>query len=125
MNAGNQPFVSFQQDCDSVVAQVTAALKSEDFFVMQSFDLHTATQFHSGCACAQDACSCQMVVLLVYAQDGPPATLIFGNDETRTFVYLVEGPTHTAQPVWTGRLTHLLPEPLFPADSMISFVEPQ
>jgi len=120
MNAGNQPLVSIQQDCDSVVAQVTTALKSAGYFVMQSFDLHSAMKPHSSCACAQDACSCQMVVLLVYAQDGPPATLIFDSDEIRTFVYLVNSPTHTAQPVWTGRLIHLLPDTLFPADSMIS-----
>ncbi len=123
MNAGNQPFICVQQDCDSVVAQVTTALESAGYFVMQSFDLHTAMQPLSGCACAQDACSCQMVVLLVYAQDGPPATLIFDSDETRTSVYLVDSPTHTAQPVWTGRLPQLLPEPLFPADSIISWVE--
>jgi hypothetical protein len=125
MNVGNQPLVSIQQGCDSVVAQVTAALKSAGYFVMQSFDLHSAIRPHSGCACAQAACACQMVILLVYAQDGPPATLIFDSDETRTSVYLVDSPTNTAQPVWTGRLTQLLPDTLFPADSMISGVEPK
>jgi hypothetical protein len=123
MNAGTEPFVSIQQDCDSVVAQISAALKSAGYFVMQSFDLRTAMKPHSGCTCAQDSCSCQMVVLLVYTQDGPPATLIFDSDKTRTSVYLVESPTHTAQSIWTGRLAHLLPDTLFPADSTISSVE--
>ena len=124
MNAGNQPFINVKQDCDYVVAQVTAALKSAGYFVMQSFDLRTVMQHDSGCVCAQSSCSCQMIVLLVYAQDCSPATLLFASQANVTSVYIVDGPTNTAQPVWTGRLTQLLPDTLFPADTIISWVEP-
>jgi len=124
MNAGNQPIVSVQQDCDAVVAQITAALKSAGYFVMQSFDLHTAMQPHSSCACAQDACPCQMVVLLVYAQSGPPATLLLASQASVTSVYIVDSPKNTSQSLWTERLAQLLPDTLFPTDTIISWVEP-
>jgi hypothetical protein len=123
MNAGNQPLVYIQKDCATVVAQVTSALKIAGYFVMQSFDLHSAMKAHSDCVCAKDSCSCRMVIILVYTQDGPPATLIFDSDETQTIIYLVYSPTTIAQPVWIGKLTHLLPDTLFPSDSMSSCVD--
>jgi len=121
MYSGSQPFINVKQDCESVVAQVTAALKSSGYFVMQSFDLHTATHSQSGCACAPDACICQMVILLVYDQDGLPATLLFASQASITSVYIVDSPT---QPVWTARLSQLLPDIPSPADTIVSWDEP-
>jgi hypothetical protein len=121
MYSGSQPLINIEQDCDCVVAQIIAALKSAGYFVMQSFDLHSTIKAQSGCTCAPEACSCQMVVLLVYDQGGLPATLLFASQSSATSVYLVDGP---AYPVWSARLTQLLPDTLNPTDTLISWVEP-
>ncbi len=113
MFAGNKDLLTTQQDCSSVVMQVSAALKSAGFDVVQSFDLHSAVLSSSDCICPPNACSCQMVVLLVYAQDGPPATLVFDGDEAQTTVSLVSD-TFLAEK-WTGRLTQIIPGTLIPA----------
>ncbi len=115
MFAGNQDLLTTQQDCSSVVAQVTAALNSAGFYVLQSFDLHSAVKSGSDCMCAPDACTCQMVVLLVYAQDGPPATLVFDGDEVQTTVSLVSDISTTANVHWTDRLAQIIPGTVFPA----------
>ena len=123
MNTDNQPLVSTQQDCNSVVAQVTAALKSTGYFVMQSFDLHSAMTDHGGCNCDPDSCTCQMVVLLVYAQKGPPVTLIFDSNHSQTFVYLVNSPSHSALPGWIGELTQLVQNYLSTVNQVTPCVE--
>jgi hypothetical protein len=124
MNVGNQPFISIRQDCDSVVEQISAALKSAGYFVMQSFDLHTAAQAHHGCQCEEDLCSCQMVVLLVYSQNCSPATLLFASQAGVTSVYLVDSQINPLQTVWIERLTQFFPDNLSPADTIIPWVEP-
>lgn len=123
MYAGNQVIMSIQQDCDSVAAKVASAFRSAGYFVIKSFDLHSAMNTHSNCVCAKDTCSCQMVVLLVYAFEGPPATLIFDTDKIQTTIYLDSSLTKTAHREWTDRLTYLLPKTLFSVDSLISSKE--
>lgn len=112
MNTGNQLLISIRQDCNSVIQRVTSGLKYAGYQVTQSFNLHSALDDHSPCVCAHDSCSCQMAILLVYAQEGPPATLIVDCIESRTNVYLVRNPTNIQQPLWTGNLTQLLPTTL-------------
>ena len=123
MNAGNQPLVSIQQDCNSVVAQVTAALKSTGYFVTQSFDLHSAMTDNGGCNCDQDSCTCQMVVLLVYAQDESPVTLIFDSNQSQTIVYLVNSPSHFEHPSWIAKVTQLFPNSLSTVNPVTPCVE--
>ncbi len=118
MNTGSQPLIVMYQDCESTVAQVTTALQSTGYFVQQSFNLRTALNGPSGCANDQDECICQMVILLVYAQEGPPATLVFDSNPSQTLLSLVTGSTQLAHPSLIGKLTQLLPNKLFPLDSI-------
>jgi hypothetical protein len=118
MNAGNQPIIVIPMDCNCAVLQLTTALKSAGYQVVQSFDLHSAMNAHGGHHsgrdgngnCIPDSCACQMVVLLVYAQEGPPVTMICDSDELKTNVYLVNDAQQSAHPHRIGKLAQLLPD---------------
>ena len=112
-----------QQDCDSAVAQVTTALQSSGFSVLQSFDLQSAVKSSTGYDCDQDSNIRQMVVLLVYAPEGPPTTLIFDSYRSQTFVHLGFGPAQSVHPAWLGRLSHLLPDTFSAVNPIESLVE--
>ena len=116
MNAGSQPLIVMQSDCDAAVSQLKTALKSASYLVVQSFDLHSAMPTHFGCNCNPDSCKCQMVVLLVYALEGPPVTLICDGDGLQTVVYLVNNPQKSTHPGWIEKFAQLLPTsyPLIP-----------
>src|SRR5450759_4509719 len=109
MNAGNQLLTIMQIDCNSAVLQATTTLRSAGCQVLQSFDLHSAIETLNGCTCGPDSCACQMIVLLVYDQDGPPETLIFDSHQSRTLVYWVGNPSQSTHPGWIGKITQLLP----------------
>ena len=114
MNAGNQPLIVMHQDCACAVTQVTTALESAGYLVQQSFNLSSARHAQSGCACDQDLCQYQMVILLVYAQEGPPVTLVFDSDQSQTLISLATGPSQPGYPSLIGKLPHFLPNVLFP-----------
>lgn len=81
MNPGKQPILVVNQACDCTVTQITNKLSQAGYSVVQSFDLHSVLDIDS-------ICLGQMVVLLVYGQDGPPATLIVSGNNSNTSVYL-------------------------------------
>ncbi len=86
MNNGALPLMVFQSDCNRVIHQVTQLLASKGFLVLESFNLQNAkAAAYSVCPCPHhgtDQCSCQMAVILVYAEDVDPVTLtIHGNDQ--------------------------------------------
>jgi hypothetical protein len=113
MNPGKQPLIVINQEFATTVAQVTAILKSDGYFVQQSFNLRTAMNSKSGCTCNREPCNCQMVVLLVYAQEGPPATLVFNGDQSQTQISLVTGASQLAHPELIEKLTYFLPNTIF------------
>lgn len=123
MNAGNQPLINIRLDCNSAVLQMTAALRTAGYEVLQSFDLHSAMTAHAGCNCNSDSCTCQMVVLLVYAQEGPPATLVCDSDGFQTMLYLVNNAQQSTQPDWIGKLAQLLPASFSSTNQMTPQVE--
>jgi hypothetical protein len=90
MNAGKQPILVLKQDFSCTVTQVTNQLIAAGFSVVRSFDLRLALENYSGCIC-------QMVILLVYAQEGPPATLILDSNNINTLVYLENDPEFGAR----------------------------
>ena len=112
-----------QQDCDSAVTQVTTALQSGGFSVLQSFDLQSAMKSSTACGGNQDSSARQMVVLLVYAPEGPPATLIFDSNRCQTHVHLGSGPAQPVHPAWIKRLSQLLPVTFSAMNPIESFVE--
>ena len=97
MNAGRQPILVVNQACSCTVTQVTDQLSMAGYAVVQSFNLLSALAKHSKCLC-------QMVVLLVYGQDGPPATIILDGDDLSTSIFLENEPERSSR----ARLTTLL-----------------
>jgi hypothetical protein len=83
MYTGRQPSWMATVDCECAVAQAASALNQAGYSTLRSFDSHAAMtgQITGGC----------LVVLLVYAQEGSPATLIFDSQDSCTGIYLVSG----------------------------------
>lgn len=123
MNAGNQPLTIMRMDCNSAVLQATTTLKSAGYLVQKSFDLHSAIPAQSSCNCKPDSCACQMVILLVYAQEGPPVTLIFDSDGFQTIVNLANNSQQSADPGWIGKLAQLFPATSSVDSQMTTLVE--
>jgi hypothetical protein len=123
MYSGSQPIIVMQQDCDSAYRNVTTALKSGGYSILRSFDLHSAMKDAASSACSPDSCACQMVVVLVYAQEGPPATLIFDSNQSNTQVYLASDSSQSAHSGWVGSLIQLLLSIFSPVNSVPSCAE--
>ena len=119
MSARNLPLTIMYMDCDSAVRQATTTMRTAGYLVVKSFDLHSAVPTQCGCNCNPCSCSCQMVVLMIYAQEGPPVTLIFDSDGSQTNVNLVNNPQQSAHPGWFASLTQLL-APTFSADAQMT-----
>ena len=89
-------------DSDKAVARANGFLLRAGYQVMRSFDLIVARAAHADCSCPHHGtslCDCQLVVLLVYGNDGPPATLTAHSRDGRTEFSLVDDP---AQPPLPG-----------------------
>jgi len=101
MITGKQPLFVSQQGCDCAVAETIFSLEMAGYQVVRSFDLHSAiaTNF---------SCTCQLVVLLVYGQNGPPVTLIFDSQESSTSVFLATDPDSSSRSLFTTQLIELL-----------------
>lgn len=97
MNAGKQPILVVNQACDCTVAQVTEQFKSAGYAVVQSFDLLSAMD-------ARTQCTCQMIILLVYGKDGPPATVILDGNDVSTSIFLENEPERS----FCAKITTLL-----------------
>lgn len=90
MNAGRQPILVLNQDCNCTVNQVTAQLNEAGYSVVRSFDLLSALARYTKSIC-------QMVILLVYGKEGPPATLIIDGNDTHTTVFLDNEPDRSTR----------------------------
>ena len=90
MNAGKQPILVMEQECNCTAAQATDQLVSAGYSVVKSFDLDSAIPSRSNC-------DCQMVVLLVYSHSGPPATLMLDGSVSHTSIYLENDPDRSSR----------------------------
>lgn len=108
MNSGNLPLITTQLDCNSTVTHVTTSLRSAGFLVQKSFDLDAARIGQNECNCNPDTCTCRLVILLVYALQGPPATLIIDSDDSNTVVYLETIMDQSIHSGWIGNLGKIL-----------------
>ena len=98
MNAGKQPILVVNQACDCTVTQVTEQFMSAGYAVVQSFDLLSAMD-------ARTRCICQLVVLLVYGKDGPPATVILDGNDMSTSIFLENEPERSFRAKFTTLLS--------------------
>ncbi len=113
MNAGNQLLAVSKIDCNTAILHAITTLNSAGYLVVKSFDLRSAAQARENCEPEPDAYPYQKVILLVYASEGPPDTLVFDSDGTRTLVSLVNDPSDSTHAAGPRRLAQLLPEALF------------
>lgn len=100
MNAGKQPILVMNQGCSCTVTQLTNQLNASGFSVVKTFDLLSALSRYPNCIC-------QMVILLVYGQDGPPATLIFDGNDISTSVFLENDSERTSRSRFIALLSKL------------------
>ena len=120
MYAGHEPLFVLPNHTDSVEMQISSVLRSAGYLVIKSFDLHSAIPTHKVCECTTNSCNCQMVVLLVYAPQGSPITLMLDGNEYETAVYLVNDSNHPALSVSIQNITQLLPDTLLACNPLNS-----
>lgn len=101
MIAGTHPLFVSPQGCDCAVEDTKSSLEMAGYTVVRSFDLHSAVATHC-------PCTCQLVVLLVYGQNGPPATLIFDSQESGTSVFLAIEPELPNRSLFASQLIELI-----------------
>ncbi|HET9913432.1 MAG TPA: hypothetical protein VFQ13_16170 [Anaerolineales bacterium] len=92
------PFLTLNETSEKVQAWVSEELTSAGFRVVPTFNLKIARLAHPDCSCpyhGTDDCNCQMVVLLVYDEQGDPVTLVIHGQKDQAWLSL-------ATPMETG-----------------------
>lgn len=93
--SGNAPFVILREPCDQAVNWAVSRLEQAGFRIVRTFDLQTARLAHMESPCPQHGsaqCNCQMVVLLVYQPNYPPATMVVHGSDASSYFYLMDLP---------------------------------
>ena len=92
------PFLVLKKDCDEAVRWISVNLNHSGMQVVQTFDLQTTRFDHRLCTCPHhgtEQCDCQMVVLLVYDNGFPPASIIAHGYDGQTWFMMVDSPQQT------------------------------
>lgn len=105
-------------ECSSreAVQWIIEVLSQADLQVATSFDLRTAREAHTECACPHHgtaACDCQLVVLLVYSQDDSPATLVLHGSDGSTCLSLADTPRQRLSPKLAATIFTILSQEAF------------
>jgi hypothetical protein len=82
-------------DSKKAVKRMMDRLAADGMKVIRSFDLQTARAAHVDCTCphhGKDECDCQLVVMLVYDDQGTPITLVAHGKDNKTHFALVDPP---------------------------------
>jgi hypothetical protein len=82
-------------DSKNAVKRMMDRLAADGMKVIRSFDLQTARAAHVDCTCphhGKDECDCQLVVMLVYDDQGTPITLVAHGKDNKTHFALVDPP---------------------------------
>ncbi len=100
MNSTNW-LLKFDLDCEAVITYAQRQLAAHDIRLVRSFDLKSACATYPEFTCPHhgDApCDCQMVVLLAYSKNSPPASLVVHSHRGQTEIEMVNSPNHPPQP---------------------------
>jgi hypothetical protein len=107
------PFLALDQTCQQVDVGVRQALTQAGLRVVPTFDLQIARLAHPDCACPHhgtDACSCQLVILLVYGKQESPATLVLHGQDGKSWISFATPPeTHSRQSIESSVRHTLIP----------------
>jgi hypothetical protein len=113
------PFLILDQTCEQVLAWINEKLPHAGFRVVQTFDLHVARLSHPNCPCPHhgtDDCNCQMIVVLIYGNQGDPATLVIhGQEGTASLSLGIPFNGHTNQHLEVAIRHVLVPHRIYPA----------
>ena len=92
-------FLSLEQPYDEVIAWAVSRISGAGLQVLRTFDLQDARHTHTECPCPDhgtDRCDCQMVVLLVFADNSQPVSLVAHSHDGKTWFSLVDTPQQRA-----------------------------
>ncbi len=87
--------LSLNLDSQKAVKRMVDRLAADGMQTIRSFDLQTAKAAHVDCTCphhGKNECDCQLVVLLVYDDQGTPLTMIAHGKDNKTHFALVDPP---------------------------------
>ena len=97
----SETFLILEQPCDEAIAWVSRQVSGTGLQILRTFDLQLARIAHTECPCPHhgtDQCDCQMVVLLVYADNHQPISLVAHSHDGKTWFSLVDTPQQRADP---------------------------
>ncbi|MGE5221879.1 MAG: hypothetical protein ACM3PY_05555 [Omnitrophica WOR_2 bacterium] len=92
-------FLVINKTCDEAIQWVWNQLVQVGLQVVRTFDLKVARAAHQDCTCPNhgtELCDCQMVVLLVYAGNRQPLSLVAHGHDDSTWFYVVNTPQQRA-----------------------------
>lgn len=91
----NGPLMSIEVPCEQAVTFVIQQMSRAGLSVLRTFDLQSARMPHPDCPCpvhGTTQCDCQLIILLVYAGDGNPVSLVAYGYEGKTWFSVVDTP---------------------------------
>jgi hypothetical protein len=98
-------------NCEIAVEKVTQHLIDHGLQILRSFDLETARKSHTPCSCplhGTENCNCQMIILLVYDQQGGPLSLVAHGHDGETHFVLADPPQEQDQQLLRTTILHAL-----------------
>ena len=110
----NSAILKLQQPCDDAVEWVINRVSQAGLSVIRTFDLHVARDAQVDCPCphhSTDQCDCQMVVLLVYADNHAPVSLIAHGYNNQTWFSVVDSPQQRADPRGEATIRQTVSQP--------------
>ena len=97
----SSPLLILEQPCDDAIDWVARQIGSVGLLVVRTFDLSVARHAHAGCPCPHhgtEQCDCQMVILLVYASECQPVSIVAHGYNGQTWFSVVDTPQQRANP---------------------------
>lgn len=87
---GKRPIAIIDAPYSKFVSKLKKALKDEDLWVKQSFNLQSIQNFNDSNLNRStiNRCACNLVIYLVYQNKGGPITLILDERFKKTYIYL-------------------------------------
>jgi hypothetical protein len=115
------PFLTLDETCGQVDTWIRERLTQAGLRVVQTFDLRIARLAHPDCTCPNhgtEACSCQLVILLVYGKQADPATLVIHGQDAKTWVSLATPMEIRSRQSLEASVRHMLILPPHPPASL-------
>lgn len=106
------PLSTLNSTGDEAVNRVRVALENAGLRVMMSFDSNLTRTGIMPAICphhGENACDCQIVILLVYGEHSQPATLLVHGQDGETWISLVDLPGQLPDSCLQKKIRQALP----------------